>query len=159
MSEEIVKAEPKKSWIQEFVDKARAGVEKAEPKSPTSFVRETGGVVGGLFKSGLVGSLFGAAHAKWGLDTPAGPADGAIAGLGSLLGIALSQHFPEVASYCRETGRDAFTIFTFRKSFGLVSGAPLMGGGGATAPRMTAAGKGPGIAGEDPIIAKAAKLG
>jgi hypothetical protein len=166
MSDEIVRAAEKPSWVQQFVDKARGAIEKAPVGTPTSYVRETGSTVGDLLEGGAVASLLGAAHAKVGLDTRGGPIDGWLAGVGSLASIGLSAALPNVASHARKIASQAFGIFMFRKAFEVVKHEPF--GGTASfagehphsrVHHISPPTKGPGVHGEDPIEAAAKGLG
>lgn len=159
MSDEaIVKATPKKTWVQEFVERARGEIQAAPPASAVSYVREGGNVLGDYSFGGVIGALLGAAHAKWGLDTKHGPADGWIAGLGALASVGLSGHLPEVSAWARKIGTAGATIVTFRKSYEVVKHEPLSSGGAAPGIQRIAA---PGnfATGEDPIEAVARSLG
>jgi hypothetical protein len=149
MSDAITKPETK-SWVQQFVERARGEIQKAPPASATSYVRETGSTIGDYLEGGAVASLLGATHAKWGLDTKGGPIDGWLAGLGALASVGFSGHSPGLADHARRIGAQAFGIFAFRKAFEVVKHEPLAGGG-SVAQRVTIPGKGPGASGEDPI--------
>lgn len=160
MSDEITKAAPAKSWVQSFVERARGEIKAAPAASPVSYVREAGSTIGELTGGGILGSLLGATHAKFGLDSKAGPIDGWIAGLSALASIGASGHHPQFAAQARANAGRAFTLLSFRKSYELVKGSPLAGGTaipGVT--RMSAPNRGPGIAGEDPIEKAARGLG
>lgn len=155
----VPKPVERKSWVQQFVERATSGIQKAEPASAVSYVREAGGTLGTYLEGGTTGSLLGAAHAKWGLDTKGGPIDGWLAGLGAILSVGLSGHFPGAAMHAREIGSQAFTIWSFRKSFELVAHEPFAAttqspGSVSVAPTT---GKSA-IAGEDPIVKAAAGL-
>ena len=152
MADEIVKAAPQKTWVEKFVEKARGEIQAAPPASAVSYVRETGSTLGEYAEGAVVGSALGAAHAKFGLDTPGGPIDGWFAGLGALLGVGLSGHFPELAAHLRRIGAQSATVFAFRKGYGLVKHEPLPGGTSSPGvQRITIPGKGPGVTGRDPI--------
>lgn len=160
MSDAIVKPDPPKSWVQSFVERARGEIKVAPAASPVSYVRETGTTLGAYTSGGILGSLLGAGHAKFGLDSKAGPVDGWVAGAGAIGSILLSGHFPELAAQARKTGGDAFTILTFRKAYEVVKHQPLAGGNASPGvQRIAAPGKGPGISGEDPIERVAKGLG
>jgi hypothetical protein len=160
MSDAISKPAEAKHWVQQFFEKARGDLAKAAPATPASYVRETGSAVGELLEGGAVGSLLGATHAKWGLDTAGGPIDGWIAGLGTLMSIGVSGHFPEVAVHLRKVGGQAFTVYSFRKGYEIVKHAPLAGGAASpNVQRVAVPGKGPGVHGEDPIEKVARDLG
>ena len=150
--------EAKKSWVQNFVERARGEINKAPPAAPAAYMRETGSTVGEYAEGGIVGSLLGATHAKWGLDTKGGPIDGWIAGASAIASVGLSGHFPAFAARVRQVGSKAFTILSFRKSYEVVKHEPLPGGGDAVQ-RIASPGTGPGIAGEDPIERVARRLG
>jgi hypothetical protein len=151
-----------KSWVQQFVDKAKGSVEKAPAATPLSYVRETGTVAGEYVSGGAIGALLGATHAKFGLDKGAVPIDGLLAAAGGLAGIALSGHMPEVAAMARRAGAQAFTVFTFRKSYELVAKGPLSGsgrGGSGGVTRIAAPNRGgSGVGSKDPIEVAASKL-
>lgn len=159
MSDQIVKAPETKSWVQQFVDKARGDIAKAPPASAVSYVKETGSTLAEYAVGGTVGSLLGATHAKWGLDTKGGPIDGWIAGAGALVSIGLSGHFPQFAAYARKIGDKAFTVLSFRKGFEVVKHEPLAGGSFGAVQRIAPAGKSAAMHGEDPIEKAAADLG
>ncbi len=157
MSDAITpKPEERKSWVQQWVDRAKGEIKAAPPTTPASYVRETGTTVGEYAEGGIVGSLLGAAHAKFGLDTSGGPVDGWIAGAGALGAIGLSGHMPLLAARLRRIGADAFTVLSFRKGYSLVKHEPFVGGGSAVQ-RMAAPGSG--IAVEDPIERASKGLG
>jgi hypothetical protein len=160
MPDPIIKSEEKKPhWVQQFIDRAKGTIAQAPPASATSYVRETVSTAGEYTGGAVVGSLLGAAHAKWGLDTKGGPIDGWLAGLGGLLSVGLSGHLPQVAAYARKVGTNAVTVFTFRKSYETVKHEPLLGGVANGVQRIAAPGKGPGVHGEDPIVRLAQELG
>jgi hypothetical protein len=56
-------------------------------------------------------------------------------------------------------GAKAFTVLSFRKSYELVKHEPLGATTTARVQRVSLPGKGPGVAGEDPIEAAARALG
>lgn len=156
---DIVRSEPK-SWVQSFIERARGTIEKAAPGSPTSYVKETGSTAADYAVGGVTGALLGATHAKFGLDTKGGPIDGWLAGIGAIASIGLSGHSPKFAELARKAGSQAAGILSFRKSYAVVKHEPLAGGSGPSVQRIAApAGKGPGIAGEDPIEKAARGLG
>ena len=144
----VVKAPEKPSWVQNFVDRAKGTIERAEPKSAVSYVREAGSTAGDYALGGAVGGVLGAAHAKFGLDTRGGPIDGWISGLGAIFAVGLSGYFPNAAAYARKVGSGAFTILAFRKTYGGVSKHPLPSGG---VTRVAAPAASSTVAGEDPI--------
>lgn len=149
----------RKSWVQSFVERARGEIQSAPPATPISYVREAGSTLGEFAASGAVGSLLGAAHAKWGLDSKGGPIDGWLAGGGAIASVLLSGHMPEIAAYARKLGERSFTVFSFRKGFEAVRHEPLAGGGAGGVTRIAVPGTGPGINGEDPIERVAKGLG
>jgi hypothetical protein len=153
-------AHSSKSWVQTFVDRAKASVHSAPSASPLSYAREAGSVGAEYLSGGAIGALLGATHAKFGLDKGKFPIDGLLAAAGGLAGIALSGHMPEVAAMARRAGAQAFTIFTFRRSYELVAKGPLSfsGGGHGGVTRIAAPGKGPGVGSSDPIEKAASKL-
>jgi hypothetical protein len=158
MSDAIV-TKPK-SWVENFIERARGSIEKAPSGSAVSYVKETGTTAGDYAIGGATGALLGAAHAKFGLDTKGGPIDGWLAGIGALASIGLSGHFPRFAEIARKAGAQSVGILSFRKSYQTVKHEPLAGGSGPSVHRVTVpAGKGPGIAGEDPIEKAARGLG
>jgi hypothetical protein len=107
----------------------------------------TYGLAGGL------GAVLGATHARFGLDTKAGPIDGWLSAAGAIAGIALSGKAPGFAAAALQTGAMAFNILTFRKSFELVRGEPFGGHRVEHVREQTPA------HGEDPILKKAEALG
>jgi hypothetical protein len=150
-----------KSWVQQFVDRAKGHVEKAPSASPLSYVREAGTATGEYISGGAIGALLGATHAKFGLDRGNVPIDGLIAAAGGLAGIVLSGHMPGVAAMSRRAGAQAFTVFTFRKSYELVAkgSLPSHGGGKGGVTRIAAPSrKGKGGGSSDPIERAAAGL-
>jgi len=152
MSDAIATTKPAAgAWVQNWVKQVRGDIAQAPAASPVSYVKETGSTVGEYTEGGVVGSLLGATHAKWGLDSPAGPVDGLIAGLGFLASVGLSGHYPGAAAHFRKIGAQAFTILAFRKGYEVVKHEPLMGGTSNGVQRMAAPGRGPGAQGEDPI--------
>lgn len=154
MSDIIKPPEAKESWVQSFVKRARGEIQAAPAASPISYVREAGSTVGDLAEGGIVGSLLGATHGKWGLDSKAGPVDGWIAGLGAAASVLLSGHMPEVATHARKVATQAFTVLSFRKGYEVVKHEALAGGSASPGvQRIPAPGTGPGIHGEDPIVA------
>jgi hypothetical protein len=164
MSDAIIKAAPPKSWIENFVERAKGEIKAAPPATPVAYVRQMGSVAGEYVEGGIVSSLLGAAHAKFGLDTRGGPIDGWIAGLGALGAVGLSGHFPMLAERALRAGRTGWDILLFRKSFETVNHGPMIGAGNGApgvpgVTRIAAPGKGPGIAGEDPIEVVARGLG
>jgi hypothetical protein len=157
MNGEIVKQD--KSWSQSFVDRAKQELASAPAVSAAVYVRETASTAVEYTEAGVVGGMLGATHAKFGLDGPLGPTDAWVAALGAIFGVAASGHFPALAARARGVGAKALTVLAFRKSYELVKHEPL---GGAVTPgvqRVTLPGKGPGVAGEDPIEAVARALG
>ncbi len=149
-----------KSWVQQFVDRAKGSIEKAPAKAPLSYVREVGSVAAEFVEGGAVGALLGATHAKFGLDQKGIPIDGVLAVAGALAGIALSGHMPGIAAIARRGGASAFTVLSFRKSYELVAKGPLPVSvhGGVT--RIAAPSKRSGVGGSvDPIVQKAESLG
>lgn len=148
MSDAIVKPESK-SWVQSFVERAHGTVAQAPVGSPVSYVREAGSTAGAMVEASIVGGTLGAAHAKFGLDSPIGAIDLWLAALGAAFGIGASKYSPFWAGVGRRMGQDAFATFTFRKAYELVKGQPLTG----SVQRVAAPkpGTGPGINGEDPI--------
>jgi hypothetical protein len=158
MSDAITK--PEKSWVRQWIDQAKGSIQGAAPTSPVSYVRETGSTLSEYAEGGAVGALLGTAHAKWGLDTRGGPIDGWLAGLGFLTSIGLSGHHPVIAAHARKVGGQAFTVLAFRKGYEVVKHQALPGGTASTVQHVAApAGKGPGIAGEDPIEKAARGIG
>jgi len=164
MSEAIEPVE-KKSWVQQFVARANSAVQTAAPREPLSYAREAGTAISEFATGGALGALLGATHARFGLDTRVGAIDAWAAGLGVLGGVALSGHLPQLAAAARKAGGQAFAIYTFRKSYGLVKREPLHGGTGAPAAihgervtRIAAPGQGPGVSAVDRIEAAAARL-
>jgi hypothetical protein len=149
-----------KPWAQRFVDAMRGEIETAKPASAMSYAKTAGATTANFAQAGIIGGLLGAAHAKWGLDSPGGPIDGWLAGLGWVGAVGLSQVSPLLAERCSRAGDLGFGLLAFRKSFGLVNGAPLAGtslGGGATPkPLSPAVSK---LTGVDPIVSAAAGLG
>jgi len=144
-----------KSWVQQFVDRAKSAVEKAPGAHPLSYVRETGSAAGQYAMGGAIGALLGATHAKFGLDKGGMPIDGLVAAAGAIAGIALSGHAPGAAAMAIRGGSQAFAVFTFRKSFELVAKGPLAAhGGSGDAVRIGAPRRGK----EDPILKTAEKL-
>lgn len=119
--------------------------------TPSSYLRESGSALLEYTEGGVTGSLLGAAHAKWGLDSPAGPVDGWIAGLGAALGVALSGHFPGAAAHIRGVAAKAFTVLAFRKGYEVVKHEPLPGGMRPGVTRIGAPGRGAGVTRADPI--------
>lgn len=148
----------KKSWVQQFVDRARGEIKAAPPASAVSYVRETGSTIGEYAEGGLVGSILGATHAKFGLDTKGGPIDGWISGLGAIAAVGLSGYWPNAAAHARKIGRDAFVILTFRKGYETVNHAPLPGGASSGVQRINLPGSSPASA-VDPIEEAAKGLG
>src|SRR5580658_8169032 len=106
-----------KSWSQMFLDRARAEMANAPPTAATAYLREAVSTGLEYVEGGIVGSMLGAAHAKFGLDGKAGPADGWLAAVGAVLGIALSGQLPQVAARARGVGSKAFTVLAFRRSY------------------------------------------
>ncbi len=148
-----------RSWSQSFVDRAKQELASAPPVTAAVYI--TGAASTGVeyTEGAVVGGMLGATHAKFGLDGPMGPTDGWIAALGAILGVAASAHFPALAARARGVGAKAFTVLAFRKSFELVGGAPLASGTATPGvQRIALPGKGPGVAGEDPIEAAARAL-
>ncbi len=153
-------------WVRQWVREIHEGIAKPEsaaveaPKSSTVGSRALS-TVGTLAETGIVGGIFGTAHATFGLDTPAGPADGWTALLGSLIDVFGRPYAPGLAEHARSISKDATAILTFRKAFEFMGGRregrglPVPGKVGAPLPPP---GKGPGIAGEDPIVAAAKGL-
>jgi hypothetical protein len=152
-------APAKASWVQQFVARAHSEVTKAPPASPVSYVRETGSAVAEFTAGGITGSLLGATHAKWGLDTKKGPVDGWVAGLGAIASVALSGHMPDLSMYIRRVAAQAFTVLSFRKGYEVVKNEPLPGGTGGGVHRMAIPGRGPGVTKVDPIEAASEGLG
>ncbi len=148
---DAITTESKGSWVQQFFEKARGNISKAPAATPASYVRETGSTIGDYAEGGITGSLLGAAHAKWGLDTKAGPIDGMIAGIGALASIGISGHMPLLATHVRKVGLAAATVFSFRRGYEVVKHEPLAGMTGVKVSRPSPVGKGPGVAREDPI--------
>ncbi len=152
MSESITTtaAQTPPSWVEKFVARAKGTIERAEPKTAVSYVRETASTAGDYSVDGLVGGLLGATHGRFGLDTKGGPIDGWAACVGGILAIGLSAHFPTAAAYARKIGSSSFGILMFRKSYGAVKHAPLPGG--TATPGVTrVAAPTAAVAGEDPI--------
>jgi hypothetical protein len=147
-----------KSWSQAFVDRAKAELSAAPSVDVGAYVKETVGVIGEYAEGGVVGSVLGATHARFGLDSPVGPTDGWLAVFGALVGVAASGHAPMLAARARGVGSKAFAILAFRKSYELVRHEPLLGGTGGVQ-RIAAPGTGPGITREDPIEVAARGLG
>jgi hypothetical protein len=158
MSGEIVKQDTK-SWSQMFVDRAKQEIANAPPAPLASYVKESGSTFAEYAEGGVTGSLLGATHAQFGLDTRAGPVDGWLAAFGAIFGVAASGHFPALAARARGVGAKAFTVLSFRKSYELVKHEPLGATTTARVQRVSLPGKGPGVAGEDPIEAAARALG
>ena len=154
----LAKPAPQPSWVERFVARARGEIQAAPPASAASYVRETGSVVGEFIEGGAVGSMLGATHAKWGLDSKNGPIDAMIAGFSAILAVGASGHFPDIANHLRKIGAQAFTVFAFRKGYQAVKHEPLAGGTAPGVTRITLPGKGPGVTGEDPIEAVAKGL-
>jgi hypothetical protein len=143
-----------KSWSQSFVERARAELAAAPPVDVGAYVRETASLAGEYTEGALTGSLLGATHARFGLDTTYGPADGWLAVLGALVGIAASCHAPFLAARARGAGAKAFTILAFRKSYELIAHEPLPGGvatSGGVRRIATPTGGAPGVTRPDPI--------
>jgi hypothetical protein len=161
MTDAITKPDGKKDWVQRFIGLAKGEVDKA-PAAATpasTYLREAGSTAGTYGLAGILGGLLGATHAKWGLDSKAGPIDGWISGFGVLGSLWAAGRWPEAAAYARQAGAFAFNTLTFRKSFEAVKGTPLVGGTtGAVQRIVVPAGKGPGVAGEDPIERTAKSL-
>ena len=158
MSDAIVTAPPApKSWVQTFVERAKGTIEKAEPKTAVSYVREAGSTAGDYAVEGIVGGLLGTAHAKFGLDSRVGPVDGLIAGFGALAAVGLSGYFPQAATYARKIGSSSFGIYSFRKSFGAIKHAPLAGANPNVTRVAATPTSGSQVAGEEDPIEKAAK--
>jgi hypothetical protein len=122
-----------------------------------AYVRETGTVLGDFAVASVVGSSLGAAHAKWGLDTPAGPLDGWVMGASAVASVVLSGYSPEVAAYARKIGTAAASVLTFRKSYEVVKHEPLPGGAKLASAARVQRIAAPGTIADDPIerIAKA----
>lgn len=150
-----VVAQPK-SWVTRLVEGATGGIQQAPAKTPLSYVREAGSLTGRFVQAGGVGALLGAAHAKFGLDTKAGPVDGWAAALGWIFGIGLSGHYPWLAQRLADGGTQALTVLSFRKAFGLVGGQGMTPGGAqAPLPGIPFSPAAARFSGEDPIITAA----
>lgn len=148
-----------RNWIQQFVEKASGAVEKAPAATPLGYVKAAGSVAGGVATGGALAALLGAAHARFGLDIAGVPVDGTLGGLAALAAIGLQAKSPQAAVLAERSAITFSSIFLFRKTAGWM-GKPVEGGGGSGAvTRIPAPGKGPGIAGEDPIVKEAEKLG
>jgi len=145
------------AWVKNFVARAHGEIKQAPAGTPVSYARTGGSTLLDFTEGGITGSLLGATHARWGLDSPVGPVDAWIAGFSALIGVAASGHYPGVAEHFRKVGTQAFTILAFRKSYEVVKHEPLMGGSGGVQ-RISAPGKGPGVSTEDPIEAAAKRL-
>jgi hypothetical protein len=161
MSDIVKPPEAKESWVQSFVKRARGEIQSAPASTPISYVREAGTTLGDFAEGGITGSLLGATHGKWGLDSKAGPVDAWIAGLGAAGSVLLSGISPGLAAHARKVGSQAFTVLSFRKGYEVVKHEPLAGGTSSPSPgvqRIPAPGTGPGIAGEDTIVATAKNL-
>lgn len=148
-----VVAQPR-SWVQRLVEGASGGIQQAPAASPLAYVREAGSALGKVAQGAGVGALLGAAHAKFGLDTKAGPIDGWIMGLGLLFGVGLSGHSPWIAQRCLDASHEASTILGFRKAYNLVGGTE-MGAGQAPLPSIPFSPAAARFSGEDPIITAA----
>lgn len=148
-------ATEKKSWASMMIDRTKAEMANAPSVPLATYARAAGSVVVGHIEGAVVGSMLGAMHGKFGLDTPAGPIDGWLAAAGGVAGVALAGIMPEVAGHAATMGGQAFAVFTFRRVAELANHGPLQGGGVqriAAAPSKAAA-----IAG-DPIEAVARGL-
>lgn len=166
MSDAITPAAPaatavKKSYIAQFIDDAKGQIQAAKPATVASYARETGSVFADMLGSGAVGGGLGVVHGKWGLDSKIGPLDAWLAGLGAVVGVGLSGHLPEVASYARKMGEKAFTVFSFRRGYEAVKHEALPGGTAPGVQHIAAPKTGSStVAGEeDPIERAARKLG
>ncbi len=158
---DIVRSE-NKSWAQMLIDRTKSEIANAPPASPAACVSAMGSCAVEYAEAAAAGALLGATHAKWGLDSPGGPIDGLIAALGAAFGVAAAGYFPEAAAHARRVGSQAFTVLSFRRAYELVAHAPLDGGTASGVQRITLParpGKGPGVAGIDPIEAVARALG
>ncbi len=146
MSETAITKTETPSWIQKFFERQKTSIERAPERSAGAYVRNGFSTLGHYGVAGSLGSILGAAHGRFGLDTRVGPVDAILAGLGFATAVAASGTHPHLADYADRAGSDAFAIFTFRKMFGLTSSSPMTGGtGSGGAPRAAK------IAGEDPI--------
>lgn len=119
-----------KSWVQQFFERAR-GVAAGHASAPaeTGILKAGAQTLGSMLEGGATSALLGAAHAKFGLDSEAGPIDGWIAGLGALGAVAASKLAPGLVPHAIRVSQAAFDVLAFRKSFELVHHAPLGGVG------------------------------
>jgi hypothetical protein len=150
-----VTPEPPRSWVDGFIERTRSTI-ASSPVSPAAYANAGLTTLGTYVTAGVTGSLLGATHAKWGLDSPVGAVDGWLAAGAGLLSVAVSGHMPDVAAHARAIGSQAFTILAFRKGYEVIKHDGLEGA--SRVRRIAAPGKGPGVATEDPIVAAARRL-
>lgn len=155
MSDAITKAAEQpvapKTWIQQFVDRARESMVPVVPPSAATYGKGLAATFGEYAEGGVTGAVLGAAHAKWGLDTKGGPVDGWLAGAGALLSVGLVGHLPAVAEHARKVGSQAFTVYSFRKGFEAVKHEPYVQAMGKGVQRVAIPRTGPGAPHKDPI--------
>ena len=136
-------------WVDDCLERTRASIVSAPPASPAAYTHAGLTTLGSYVTAGVTGSLLGAAHATWGLDTGAGAIDGWIAAGAGLLSVVLSGHMPALAAHARAVGSQGFAVLAFRKGYEVVKHEPLMGG--TAVQRMSVPGNGAGVTKEDPI--------
>lgn len=136
-------------WVDDFIERTRASIASAPPATPAAYTHAGLTTLGSYVTAGVTGSLLGAAHATWGLDTGAGAIDGWIAAGAGLLSVVLSGHMPALAAHARAVGSQGFAVLAFRKGYEVVKHEPLMGG--TAVQRMSVPGNGAGVTKEDPI--------
>jgi hypothetical protein len=148
---------PKKTWVDEFMAKARgagAVVADATPTSAKSVIRSAGSVAAEVGQGAILGGLIGAARATFGYD-----ASPAVMGVGMVAGVLLAESHPQVAEVAARGSGQAAAIMFDRKAEKLLGGGSS--GGPAPAglkPIGGAARGGLNANGEDPIVAKAKAL-
>jgi hypothetical protein len=141
--------EPARSWVDAFIERTRSVI-ASPPASPASYANAGLTTLGTYVTAGVTGSLLGAAHAKFGLDSGGGPLDGWIAIGAGFASIALSASMPGVAAHARAVGAEALTVLAFRKGYEVVKHEGLEGGASHVW-HIPAPGKGAGVTREDPI--------
>ncbi len=147
----------KKTWVDDFMEKARGAgksVVEATPTSAKSVIRSAGSVAAEVGEGAILGGLIGAARATFGYD-----ASPAVMGIGMAAGILLGESHPGVAEVASRAAGQASAIMFDRKA------EKLLGGGGASPAPSGLKPIGGGAArgglnanGEDPIVAKAKAL-
>jgi len=117
------------AWVKEWVNDVHKAIAPPEqPAATVSYTKSAGSTLAQYLGGATIGSLLGATHAKWGLETRFGDIDGWIAGLGALFSVGLSKWSPELAAAARKAGNDSWVIWTFRKGYQIVKHSPLEGG-------------------------------